>query len=44
MTQEAGETEVSAKATLRRYTAEYKRKVLREAEGCTQRGEMGALL
>lgn len=44
MTQQAGETEVSAKATRRRYTAEYKRKVLREAEGCTQRGEMGALL
>ena len=38
------ETEVSAKATRRRYTAEYKRRILKEADSCTQPGEMGALL
>jgi transposase-like protein len=35
---------VSAKATRRRFTAEEKRRILREADGCTQRGELGALL
>jgi len=38
------ETEVSAKATRRRYTAEYKRRILKEADSCTQPGERGALL
>jgi len=38
------ETEVTAKAKRRRFTAEYKVRVLREAEGCTKTGEIGALL
>ena len=38
------EVEVMAKATRRRFSAEYKLKVLREAEACTQPGELGALL
>lgn len=38
------ETEVSAKARRRQFTAEYKRKVLAEAEACTKPGEIGALL
>ena len=33
-----------AKATRRRFSAEYKRKILREAEACIQPGELGALL
>jgi len=33
-----------AKATRRRFTAEYKLKILREAEACTRAGEIGALL
>ena len=33
-----------AKATRRRFTAEYKLKILREAEACIQPGEIGALL
>jgi len=36
-------TEVTAKAKRRTFTAEYKQRVLREAEGCA-RGEVGALL
>ena len=36
--------EVMAKATRRRFTAEYKLKILREAEACTQLGQIGALL
>ena len=36
--------EVMAKPTRRRYTAEYKLRVLREAEACSGRGEIGALL
>jgi len=40
----ATETEVSAKAQRRRFTAEYKRKVLQEAEACTKPGEIAALL
>jgi transposase len=35
---------VTAKATRRRFTAEYKRKVLREADACTESGQIGALL
>ena len=37
-------TEVSSKATRRRFTAAYKKKVLAEAEACTAHGELGALL
>jgi len=33
-----------AKATRRRFSAEYKLKILREAEACTQPGGLGALL
>ena len=33
-----------AKATRRRFSAEYKLKILRGAEACTQPGELGALL
>lgn len=40
----AREVEVAAKAGRRRFTGEYKLKVLREAEKCTQAGEIGALL
>ena len=36
-------TEVTAKAKRRRFTAEYKRKILQEADAC-DRGELGALL
>jgi transposase-like protein len=36
--------EVVAKATRRRFTAEYKLRVLREADACTEPGEIGALL
>jgi transposase-like protein len=38
------EVEVLAKAERRRFTAEYKRRVLKEADGCTKPGELGALL
>ena len=38
------EVEVMAKATRRRFSAEYKLKILREAEACTRPGELGALL
>jgi transposase-like protein len=38
------EVEVVAKATRRRFSAEYKLKILREAEACTRLGELGALL
>ena len=40
----ANEIEVLAKATRRRFSAEYKLKILREAEACTEPGELGALL
>src|SRR4029453_10166505 len=36
--------EVVAKATRRRFTGEYKRKVVREAETCKTPGAIGALL
>lgn len=39
-----GEVEVVAKAERRRFTAQYKLKVLREADHCKQPGEIGALL
>ena len=38
------DVEVLAKATRRRFSAEYKLKILREAEACRQPGELGALL
>ena len=38
------ELEVMAKATRRRFSAEYKLSILRAAETCTQPGELGALL
>ena len=38
------EVEVVAKATRRRFTAEYKVKILREADACDKPGEVGALL
>jgi transposase-like protein len=36
--------EVSTKAKRRSFTAEYKRRILEEADGCTRHGEIGALL
>ena len=38
------ETEVVAKAQRRRFTAEYKRRIVRAADRCTKSGEIGALL
>lgn len=38
------ETEVMAKARRRRFTAEYKRRIVREADRCTKPGDLGALL
>src|SRR5271169_6262373 len=38
------ETEVVAKAQRRRFTAEYKRRIVREADRCTTSGAIGALL
>ena len=36
--------ELVERATRRRFTAEYKLRILRQAEACTQPGEIGALL
>jgi transposase-like protein len=36
--------EVVVKAQRRQFSAEYKRRILQEADTCTQRGEVGALL
>jgi hypothetical protein len=44
VTAAVAEVEVSAKAQRRRFTAEYKRKVLQEADTCAKTGEIGALL
>ena len=38
------EVEVVAKASRRRFTVEYKRKIVREADGCKTPGAIGALL
>src|ERR1022692_1790854 len=38
------ETEVVAKAQRRRFTAEYKRRIVREADRCTTTGAIGGLL
>lgn len=40
----AQETEVTAKAARRRFTATEKLRVLREADACSKSGELGALL
>jgi len=39
-----GDPEVPEKARRRRFTAEYKLRILREADACAQPGEVGALL
>src|SRR5512139_1058474 len=41
---ERPETEVSAKAKRRKFGAEYKRRILREAAACTEPGSLGAFL
>jgi transposase len=38
------DSEVPEKAVRRRFTAEYKRRILREAEACKEQGRLGALL
>jgi transposase-like protein len=38
------ETEVSAKPKRRRFTAEEKRRILEEADACSETGELGALM
>ena len=40
----APDPEVSAKARRRRFTAEYRRRILMEADACQKTGELGALL
>lgn len=35
---------MSAKARRRRFTAEYKRRILEEVDACSKKGELGALL
>jgi transposase-like protein len=40
----SSEIEVVAKAQRRRFTAEYKRRIVREADRCTTTGAIGALL
>jgi transposase len=40
----APEVEVVAKASRRRFTVEYKRKIVREADSCKTAGAVGALL
>jgi transposase len=42
--QVAEDVEVTSKARRRRFTAEYKRRILREADTCMKAGEVGALL
>lgn len=37
-------TEVVEKAQRRRFTGDYKRRILREADNCKKQGELGALL
>jgi transposase-like protein len=44
LAEEKAEVEVGAKAERRRFTAEYKRQIVREADRCTKPGEIGALL
>ena len=40
----AGNSEVVAKATRRRFTVDYKLKILDQADPCQQTGQLGALL
>lgn len=42
--EERSETEVVRRAARRRYTAEYKLRILREVDACKGTGEIGALL
>jgi len=42
--QDPPDPEVSEKASRRRFTAGYKLRILQQADGCTQPGEIGALL
>jgi len=44
VTENPSETEVLAKAQRRRFTVEYKRRLLKEADRCLRPGEIGALL
>ena len=44
MQETAPDPEVSDRPKRRRFTAEYKRKFLKQADACTRPGEMGALL
>lgn len=44
MVEERPSTEVVTRAARRRYTAEYKLRILREVEACKGTGEIGALL
>jgi transposase len=44
MTLVVPEVEVAAKASRRRFTVEYKRRIVREADGCKTPGAVGALL
>jgi transposase len=39
-----GNPEVLERPVRRRFTAEYKERIVREADGCTQSGQIGALL
>lgn len=41
---QASETEVKPKQTRRRLTAAYKRRILKEADECTERGALGEML
>ena len=43
-TPDVAPTEVSPKATRRKFSAKYKRRILREADACTEPGEIAALL
>ena len=38
------DTEVSEKATRRRFTAKYKHRIIKEADACIRQGQLGALL
>ena len=40
----AADPEVAGNPKRRRFTAEYKRKILKEADACKRSGELGALL
>jgi transposase len=40
----APDPEVQEKAVRRKFTAEYKRRILKEADACTKQGQLGALL